>query len=431
YVSEKKYDVNCDYLLVSDIRKAMAYIAAMHYDYAFKKFKLTAITGTKGKTTTAFYIKYILDEYLQDNALMPSGVLSSVSIYDGVINGQAHLTTPEAVELHQSFDNAYKSDLKYMTMEVSSQALKYDRVLGVTFDVGVFLNIDIDHISNNEHSDFEDYFSSKLKMFSMCDVAFVNLETDYKQRVLKEASVCKNVITFGFDNDADYQCISKEKVEDEIKFTVKMEGETQEFAITMPGLFNVENALAAIAVTRFYGIPLEYIKKGLYKAKAYGRMEVYKSNGITAIVDYAHNALSFSRLFQSVKEEYPKAKIISVFGCPGSKAVNRREELGTIAAKYSDMIFLTEDDPGYENTIDICNQIVKYLGNCPYKIVEDRLEATKKAVSYAKSGDVILLLGKGNEGCHKVKDHLVFCKTDAQAVCEAFSQILSDEKISI
>src|SRR5665648_620096 len=179
YLSESKYeDLNNEisYIIVNDIRKAMAYIAEIYTNSAWKDLTLIGITGTKGKSTTAYFIKYILDDYLKFGKKKPCGIISGIDNYDGVIKEESHLTTPESLELHRHFSNATSSGLEYLAMEVSSQALKYDRVLGIQYEVGCFLNVGEDHISDIEHSSFEDYLKSKLLIFDQCNIACVNLE---------------------------------------------------------------------------------------------------------------------------------------------------------------------------------------------------------------------------------------------------------------
>ncbi len=401
YVSEKKYNCDIPYILVKDVRKSMAYLAKTIYNNAYEKFNLIGITGTKGKSTTSYYLKYILDEYLSDNNMSSCGILSTNDVFDGVLTQKAELTTPEALPLHKHFYNAATSKLKFLEMEVSSQALKYDRVLGVKFDTCAFLNISVDHISENEHKDFEDYFSSKLKLFSQSKTACVNLDSDYSERILTSASVCKNIITFSQKSAADIFGYNVQKIDNEIHFNVKTKTYDKPFVLTMAGLFNVENALCAIAICYNYGIDYKYIYNGLKKARSAGRMEVYtdKNKTITVIVDYAHNKLSFEKLFSSVKQEYKDSKIVSLFGCPGNKAKNRRKELGEIAAKYSDDIYLTQDDSGYENIEDINNEILSHTHgfDCKCVKINDRGDAIKKAILNAKENSVILLLGKGSE----------------------------------
>lgn len=422
YLSEKIYDTNVpvSHIIVSDIRKAMAIVAYMFYDCPYNKLNLVGITGTKGKSTTAYYLKYIIDEYMQSLFKKPCGIISSIDTYDGISLFESHLTTPEAYELHNHFDNAVSSGLEYMVMEVSSQALKYDRVYGVGFDICVFLNISEDHISPIEHSDFDDYFSSKLKIFEQTKTAIVSLSSDHIDTVLEQAKKCQKIITTGCNNSADLYCYEIKKVESDTHFRVKSENFDEEFVLTMPGLFNVDNALCAIAVALEYNIPLSTIKDGLFKARSSGRMEVFstKDNSVIVIVDYAHNKLSFETLYKSTLEEYKGRKITTVFGCPGGKAYNRRKELGKLAGQYSNSVYLTMEDPAFEATGDISADIKKHIQNpsCKCHIVDDRGDAIKAAILDAQPNSIVLVTGKGNEARQKIGSEYVECKTDIEYV---------------
>lgn len=408
YVSENKYSgiTESSYIIVNDIRKAMAYISDFFYDRSWSNLNLVGITGTKGKSTTAYFIRYIFDEYLRSINEPLSAVVSSIDTYDGVIDVKSHITTPESIDLHKHFDNAVNSGIKYMEMEVSSQALKYDRVLGVKFNVGCFLNIGYDHVSDVEHKDFDDYFKSKLRIFEQSEVACINLNTEHLEEVLEASKKSSEVITFGLNRaEADVYGYDVKKDNNYIIFKAKTKRFDREFKLSIPGLFNVENALAAIAICEVLNIPEEYIYEGLKKAKVKGRMEVYnnENNKIIAIVDYAHNKLSFEKLFESVKEEYPGRKIITVFGCPGNKAIDRRKDLGEISGRYSDKVIITEDDPGEESVVDICKEISRFVEvqGCNYSIVTDRSRAIEEAIDNVKEDSVILIAGKGNENTQK------------------------------
>ncbi len=422
YVSEKKYDdiTGVSYIIVSDIRKAMPYLAANFNNYAWKELKMTGITGTKGKSTTAYYVKAIVDDYLKASGKKESAIISSIDVYDGVENKESHITTPEAVELQEHFRNAVNSDIEFLEMEASSQALKYNRLDETRFDVGVFLNISEDHISPIEHPDFEDYFGAKLKMFGYCDNACVNLDSDFSERILKEASASNNIITFGTKIGADIYGYDIRKDNGEILFSVKCDKFDEEFRLGMPGLFNVENALAAIAVAYVYDIPLTYIKSGLLRARSSGRMELYtsKDKKIIAVVDYAHNKLSFEKLFETTLKEYPGYKIVAIFGCPGKKALLRRRDLGTVAGMYADKIYLVAEDPGEEPVIEISKDIAQYVEaqNCPYEMIEDRGEAIGKAIGEAAEKTVFLITGKGNETRQKYGREYIDCPTDVDYV---------------
>ena len=404
YVSEKKYDVDASCILVSDIRKSLYLSANFFYDNAWDKLNLIGITGTKGKSTTAYYIKYILDEYLKANGGKESGLASTLEIYDGIVRIPSTLTTPEPFELHKHFDNAVKSQTDFFTMEVSSQALKYGRTEGVHFKIGCYLNIGIDHISAVEHPDFEDYFTSKMKLFTQCDTAIINLDSDLSERVVEYSKNAKRVITFSTKNpQADVYGFNIHKDNSETVFSVKTDAFESEFRLSMPGLFNVENALCAIGVAYVIGISPEYICNGLYKAKTAGRMEIYESEDkkIAVIVDYAHNKLSFETIISSMKTEYVGRPVSILFGCPGNKALIRRKDMGEVSGKMADFIYVTEDDPAEEKIEDICNEIAGHIENVggkgKYKIVNDREAAIKTAIEDVKDTAVIILAGKGAE----------------------------------
>lgn len=427
YVSETKFDVEVPCILVKNSYIALAALSEMYFDFPTDKLNVIGITGTKGKSTTAYYIKYILDEYMKSKNKKETAIISSIDTIDGVIKEESHITTPESYELERHFRNAVNSDMENVVMEVSSQALKMGRVHSVNFDVGVFLNISEDHISPIEHKDFNDYFESKLKIFKHSKLACINLDSDHVDRVIEASSDSPKVITFSKTNStADIYAYNIKKVEDSIIFMVKTPEYEKEFELTMPGLFNVENALAAISVCYALNIPVQFIYDGLKIARSSGRMELYstKDKNILALVDYAHNKLSFEKLFESTKAEYPDRKILIVFGCPGKKALLRRKDLGTIAGKYADKVYLTAEDPGAEPVIDICNDIASYVSKYTsnYEIIEDREEAIKKAILTAPDNSIILLTGKGNETRQKYGTEYIPCLSDVECVKKYFDE---------
>ena len=330
-------------------------------------------------------------------------MISSIDTYDGVERFESHLTTPEPLDLQRHFANAAAAGVEYLTMEVSSQALKYDRMDRVDLSAAVFLNIGYDHISPIEHPDFEDYFASKLRIFQQGAVNCVNLDCDHADRVLEAAKAAgKPVFTFSQkDQEADVYAAQVRKRGGDILFRVRTRRYLREFRLTMPGLFNVENALAAICVCEALAIPERCIYVGLMKARVPGRMEVYTNadETVTAIVDYAHNRMSFETLFRSAREEYPGRRIVSVFGCPGKKALDRRRDLGEIAGKYADLVVLTEEDSGEEDTLDICREIADHVAaqNCDYSIEPNRGEAIRQAILGCHEPSVLLITGKGAE----------------------------------
>ena len=417
----------CPRLVVSDVRRAMALVAPAIYDHPERVLTVCGITGTKGKSTVA----YMLRSILLASGDVPS-ILGSIETDDGVESYESHNTTPEAPELWRHLRNTVDAGRTRMVMEVSSQGLKYDRVLGLPLGIACFLNIGRDHISSVEHPTFEDYFASKLRIFEHAETAVVNLATAHVDEVLAAASHAQRLVTVrachegaaadGLSNAGDapgsasadaitptFEAKDIRSMDRGLAFTV-IEHDTQgtpvvatPITLGMAGLFNVDNALAAIACARLMGVDYAAIAAGLAHVRVPGRMELVPSpdGKVLAIVDYAHNELSFETLFSSVKREYPGRRIIALFGAPGGKAQERRESLPRVASKYADLIIYTEEDPAHERVEDICAELA---ANTPagvaHKIICDREQAVSAAIEAgreAPEGAVVLLLAKGDE----------------------------------
>lgn len=419
YVSEICYREDVPHIIVSDVRKAMPFLGNLFYGNPADALKLTGITGTKGKSTTVYYLKAIIDDFLLDTKGKESGVVSTIDTYDGIVRKESRLTTPESLVLLSYLSNMEQSDLGFAEIEVSAQALKYDRVDGIPFSIGIFLNISEDHISPIEHPDMDDYLDSKLLLFRQSETALICVDSDYYDRVEAAAQYAKRVVTFGRKAGAQYYGYDICKIGDEIHFHCKCAHFDEEFILTMPGLFNVENALAAIAAADIYGVPVSYMKSGLKRARSSGRMEqfVSKDGNVIAIVDYAHNKLSFEELFGSIRKEYPEYKISIVFGCPGRKALIRRKQLGTLAGQMADYAYICAEDPATEKFEDIAAEVASYITPyaCPYVTIEDRGLAAKAAIEDAeKRGEktVVLITGKGNESRQMYGNVYVDCPSD-------------------
>ena len=408
YVSEIDFSLDIPRILVTDSRKALAVISMLFYpDNLFK----IGITGTKGKTTTNYFIHNILKHHLG----YKPGIFATHFFYSGKHSGQNHLTTPESLELHKYLNEMEEENLKYMSMEVSSQATFHNRVYGMNFDIGCFLNISEDHISPLEHKDFDDYFNCKLEFLKKCEKIIVYKHTDYYDRIL---DVCegKEVITFGF-KDADY-IISNIKNENGLVFDVTFGDKTRTYKINMAGRFNIINACSAIVVSNIIGINYENIVKGLLETEVSGRMNLVTNGVCPVIVDYAHNRLSAKSLYESLKEDYPNKNIKVVFGCPGDKGVNRRRDMGLLAGEYADYVYLTSEDPGHSKVSDICNDIIKYIEkyHSNYEVIEDRKTAIKKALRESTKDDVSALLGKGDDNYQIVEGKWIPYETDLAIV---------------
>lgn len=415
YVSETAYPVELPCILVRDIRFAMPILAKLHFDAADEKLCKLGITGTKGKSTTAYFVRAILDKYMQRVGGRPCAVLSSIDNYDGETLEESHLTTPESVELFRHFAAAVRSGITHLVMEASSQGLKYDRLDGVTFEAAAFLNVGKDHISPIEHPDFADYFASKLKIFDHCRKAVLNYDIPQREEALAYINGRVPVITFGRTEGADVWGHDLRKTGDGFSFIADFEGKSEPFSICIPGIFNVDNALAAIALCRAAGIPAEDIRAGLAVAKVSGRMEVYgsKDGRVTVIVDYAHNKMSFEALFDSVRREYPDRSIVAVYGCPGGKAQGRREDLPEVSGKYSSCVIVTEEDSGEEPFEKIAADITSHLPeSTPRRVIPDRGEAIKEAILDLGQDSVILVTGKGEETRQKRGTLYIDCPSD-------------------
>ena len=414
-------------IAITDTRKVLAPLADRFYDHPSGKLKVIGITGTKGKSSTAYYMKSILDRYQESQGRGETGVVSSIDTYDGVERFESHLTTPEPLDLQRHFANAAQTGLEYVTMEVSSQALKYHRSLCTEFAAVCFLNIGYDHISPIEHPNFEDYFASKLKIFAQAHISCVNLDCDHAQRVLEAAQAAgAPIITFSQKDPAAQVYASDVHKEDgQILFTLRTPRYTRQMRLTMPGLFNVENALGAAALCEALDIPEWAVYDGLVRARVPGRMEVYANadGRVLSIVDYAHNRLSFETLFSSVRAEYPERELAIVFGCPGKKAYDRRHDLGEAAGAWCDRVYLTEEDSGEEDTLDICNEIQPNVekGKAQCRIIPNRGEAIRQAVLESEKPTVLLLTGKGRETRQKRGTEYIDTPTDVEYV-QAFLQ---------
>ncbi len=385
----------CVFLQTTDTRVALAYISAAWFGYPADKMTMIGLTGTKGKTTTAHMIKSILEE-----AGYRTGMIGTVGAWIGEEKVPTINTTPEPYELHELFDKMYRAGCRFVVMEVSSQGLKQKRTLGITFACGAFLNISPDHIGRGEHADFAEYLMCKQMLFSQTGQAIANIDDEHWQEVTQAA---EKVFTISARREADLSAsqiqnlYSPGELGSVFKLSGKLKGDVR---IHMPGRYNVENALAAIAAAYLMGISFSDILSGLQKVSVKGRTQVFRDplHGSTLIIDYAHNALSMESLLQMLKG-YEPARLICLFGGGGNRDRHRRTDMGRISGKYADLTIITMDNPRYEELKEINADIIRGLDEShgKYQIIEDRREAIQYAIDQSRKGDIIALIGKGHE----------------------------------
>lgn len=403
----------------SELRRAMALASAAAFGRPDSNLPIVGITGTKGKTTCAYMIRSIVDHALGAGRC---GMIGTVETYDGIEDGASRNTTPEAPDLWRHLANARDSRLAGLVMEVSSQALKYDRSYGVELALGCFLNIGLDHISAVEHADFADYFGSKLRIFGQCRQAVVNLDSDHADEILAaaKAGAANGILTFGLERPEAHAWASDLRASElGVDFTLHLGEETRPASLPFPGDFSVSNALCAAICAEELGLSIDQIVAGLAVTRVPGRMEFYRSadGNLTAVVDYAHNRMAFHSLLGAVKKSFPDARLIAVFGAVGGKAVERRHDLPEVAAEYVDQIVLTTDDPWTEDPADICRQMEESLpAGFPHETVIDREAAVARAFELAEACGqraVVLLLAKGSDATQHVADGYERVETDS------------------
>lgn len=386
---------------VKNTRKILSKLAMKLYRYPQNKLKTIAITGTKGKTTTSFMIKKIIEE-----AGYKCGLIGTTGVYIGDKYYPCKNTTPESVDIIKIMDCMVNAGIEYMVMEVSSQALRYDRVNDIIFDYGIFTNLTKDHIGEEEHKNMNDYIRSKAKLFSQCNYGILNMDSEYFYDMITLGDCSIN--TYGYNEGADLKCKDIKLVRDGSYIGIELVTSgivNDTFKISMPGRFSSYNAMAAIMVACMLKIDVCKIKKALSNFSVKGRVEsVMVSDEFSLLIDYAHNGVSTQAILSTIREYAPK-RIVTIFGCGGNRSRDRRYDMGEIAGKYSDFCIITEDNNRYEEFDEIVKDILVGIKKtkCKYKIIPDRKEAIKYAIVNGIKGDVIMLLGKGHEDYKEIR----------------------------
>lgn len=385
---------NITFILAPDTRHAISICACNYYQNPSRKLKLIGVTGTKGKTTTTFMIKSLLEK--QGYKV---GLIGTVCTYIGAKNlGDNDRTTPESLELQKLLNDMVKEKCDVAVMEVSSQSLKLGRVDGCQFEIGIFTNFSKDHISPKEHPDMEDYFTSKVKLFQMCKYAYINSDDIYANKLPKLVPTCE-FKTFGIDNPANLLAKDITVTNSYVDFKVKLGDKNQRVKTDIPGRFSVYNSLAAISVALKFGCTTENIQEALLNVRVPGRSELVDNDKeFTIMIDYAHSPESLESILTTV-QEYTLGDVICVFGCGGDRDAGKRPIMGQIAGTLADYAIITSDNPRTEDPEKIVKQIEEGIKKTKgkYECIVDRKEAIKKAIKMAHKRDLVLIAGKGHE----------------------------------
>ena len=392
---------NIPIIKVENTRKFLALASANFFGNPAKKLKTIAITGTKGKTTTSFMVRSILEK-----AGLKTGIIGTIGVVMDENITKLNNTTPESYEIHKNFKEMVDNGAKCVVMEVSSIGVKSYRSYGIDFDYAVFTNFSSDHIGENEHKDLDEYFKFKNMLFNNCKNAVVNLDDEKSEKIISEHLCDKKTFSLKSNSDLKAENINLINNGGEIGVTLDFSGfiNSNNIKIKIPGVFNVYNAMAASLVCKLIGVSDENIKLGLSETKVKGRVEpINISDDYALFIDYAHNAVSMENILATFKEYNPK-RLITMFGAGGNRPKIRRYEMGETSGKFSDLSVITSDNPRNENPLDIIEDIKLGINktNGKYIVIPDRKEAIEYCIKNAEKGDIIVLAGKGHEDYQEI-----------------------------
>lgn len=385
---------------VKDTRYALALLSAAWFDYPAEQMKIIGITGTKGKTTTTYMVKSILE-----GAGYKVGLIGTIETIIGEKSIPSANTTPESYLIQKYFREMADIGCDCCVMEVSSQGLMLHRTAGFVFEMGIFTNIEPDHIGPNEHASFEEYMACKALLFRQCRIGILNADDKHYKDMLKEHTC--SVETYGFSEDADLRATDMKLIHRPgyLGVSYHVSGKADfDVEIDVPGRFSVYNSLTAIAICLHFQVPVPVMQQALKQAKTKGRIELVKvSDDFTLMIDYAHNAMSLKSLLTTLRE-YEPGRLVCLFGCGGNRSRDRRFEMGEVSGNLADLTIITSDNPRYEEPQAIIDDIKTGIAKTDGKYVEiiDRKEAIRYAISHGQRGDVIVLAGKGHEDYQEI-----------------------------
>ncbi|WP_143464051.1 UDP-N-acetylmuramoyl-L-alanyl-D-glutamate--2,6-diaminopimelate ligase [Levilactobacillus enshiensis] len=415
YLAEKDYGVDVPVILVTDVRKALSLAAQLYFGFPQNDLFVIGYTGTKGKTTSTYLTTNILSRTYPQQVAMFS-TINHIIGPKPEDQYRAHLTTAESFDLFHEMRQAVDNGQKVLVMEVASQAYLLDRVYGLTFDVGIFLNISPDHIGVNEHPNFANYLFCKMQLMLNSRNCIVDADMDHFEEVYAAAKVSTDpahIFTYGFNQDAATLSItSSEATLTDSQFGLTVHATDDRLAelatsynVSVPGDFNQSNATAAILASRLAGASVADMQAGLANTSIPGRMEsmTTKHHG-TIYIDYAHDWGSMNALLSFLHTQFPDHHITAVLGSTGDKGEDRREGFAKALNDYADTAFLTTDDPGHEDPVAIAKEIDSHIDHdkVSVTIIPRREDAIQHAIASATNDDLVVLAGKGEDAYQKI-----------------------------
>ncbi|MDU4892415.1 MAG: UDP-N-acetylmuramoyl-L-alanyl-D-glutamate--2,6-diaminopimelate ligase [Clostridium sp.] len=392
------------YIKVENGRKALAMASCNFYDNPSRKMKLIGITGTNGKTTSAFMIKAILEA-----SGYKVGLIGTIANYIGSEELHAERTTPESLELQELFNKMVEAGVDYCVMEVSSHSLDLYRVYGTKFEEGIFTNLTQDHL--DFHKTFENYYKAKAKLFDISKSSIINADDEYGARLIKEvtAKEASKVTTYSIEKVSDLRGEDIDLEATGMIFDLEYKGEIKKVVLSIPGRYNVYNALGCIGAALNQGIDIDVIIKALAMVTVPGRCEnltLGMNSGFQVIRDYSHTPDSLKNILENLRE-LTTGRLICIFGCGGDRDKTKRPIMGEIGTNLSDIAIITSDNPRSEDPYAILDDIVAGVKQENYKVVENREEAIKEALLMAQKGDIIVIAGKGHETYQILKNETI------------------------
>lgn len=388
-VTSKQIEYPISQFVVQDTRKAYCQIASLLFREPQKKLKIIAVTGTNGKTTTAYLLKKVFE-----TAGKKSGYIGTLFVEYGDKREESSLTTPDPEKLFELLDKMVKSKIKFVFMEASAHALYLKKLDCICFDVSILTNVTRDHL--DYFGEMETYIQAKKSLFSdgKSKMGIINVDDKVGFDILKNSEI--PTISYGLLNPADVFAVDV-VYDDGMSFMLNMYDIVFEVKTKLCGSFNVLNILAVAATAGYFGIEPKKIVEAIKDVRIPGRFNIYEKNGKRVIVDYAHTPDGLKKILISALD-LTNGKVITVFGCGGDRDRGKRKEMGSVASALSDYVIITNDNPRSENQIAIAEQIeAGLLDGEDAEIILDRENAIKRGISLAGKGDVVVIAGKGAE----------------------------------